>query len=132
MGNYQYKSGTWADVPAKAVPQDDSGVVLVVYPQATDHDGTGAPCSAIGGKRIEIRAPVMFADGLDWYQDFFSAEASESASVTGLTALNPRNGTWEKYSGTMWRPQIGGVNYFGATVVYTDVLIIIEPITSTV
>lgn len=132
MGVYQYLSGaTWTDVPDHAHPDDDAGSVMVEYPPPTARDGTGLPCGAIGGPRIVIRASQMIGTGVAWYQAFFTLATDLYASITGLTAYNPRTATWKKYSGTMLRATYGGIrpaDTAGRTI-YRDVEIFVENLT---
>jgi len=130
MADFQYKSGTWQDVPAYAHP-DDEGSITVVYPEPTERDGLGAPCGAIGLPHIEILATQMRGDGWAWWQAFF-ADANALTAAISLTAYNPRTATWIKYAGTLLRP-LGNARPGGSATntIYTDVTIIVEQITVT-
>lgn len=105
MGSFQYKSGaTWYDVPDAAKPDTDGGSVMVVYPEATARDGQGNPCGAVGQAKIVIKFSRMTGTGMDFWRAFFASAIALTAAVTGVTAFDPRSGTWQKYSGTLLRP----------------------------
>lgn len=132
MADFQYKTGgSWVDVPDYAHP-DDTGAIQVTYPPATERDGVGTPCGAIGLPKIVIRGGMMRGDGWNWWQAFFSSATALSASMTGITAYNPHTGAWAKYTGTLLRPE--GTCRPGSSAgntLYRDITIIIERIAST-
>jgi len=134
MGNFQYKTGgTWVDVPDTAHPDDDQGSIVVEYPAATARDGTGLPCAAIGSPRIVIRFGRMIGTGMAFWLAFFSAVTDLSATMTGLTAYDPRTATWVKYTGTLLRPTFSQVQptATAARTWYMDGEIVIDQVTVT-
>lgn len=131
MANFQYKNSTWQDIPDYAHP-DDEGSIQVVYPEATDRDGLGAPCAAVGSPHIAIQAQLMTGTGWNWWHAFFASADALTAAVS-ITAYNPRTGTWTKYAGTLLRPLASTVQpgTGAASTVYRDVSIIVERISVT-
>jgi hypothetical protein len=131
--SYQYKSGgNWVDVPDYAHPDDTGGTVVVEHPQAAALDGQGYPCGAVGLPRIRIASNLLTGTGWNWYQAFFSDAIALKATITGITAFDPRSGTWKKYTGSMWRPT--GTVVPGSTAartLYSNVEIIIADVTVT-
>ena len=131
MAAFQYKSGTWQDIPDVAHP-DDQGSISVEYPEAADRDGMGNPCGAVGLPRIVVRSSIMTGTGWNWWQAFFANATALSAAIS-VTAFDPRTGTWPKWAGTLIRPTAGNVQP-GATAartLYQDVEIVIEQVAST-
>lgn len=131
MANFQYKSGTWQDVPSYAHP-DGAGSIQVVYPEAADRDGQGNPCGAVGLPHIEIRSPQMRGDGWGWWQAWFGSATALTAAVS-VTAYDPRTAAWVKYAGTLLRPTAGGVQpgSSAGNTLYQDVTITIERVAVT-
>ena len=104
--SFQYKTtsgGAATDVPVEAWPRDD-GTVFVEYPKATELDGLGAPCAAIGKPRIVFRSSELTGAGIDFWQDLFSTSTAESVTIW-LTAFNPRSKAWGWWTGTLLRPK---------------------------
>lgn len=131
MANFQYKSGTWQDIPDYAHP-DDEGSVQVLYPEAAERDGLGVPCGAIGLPHIEIAARLMTGTGWNWWHAFFGGATALSVAIS-VTAYDPRTGAWVKYAGTLLRPSAGAVQpgTGAASTIYRDVTIIVDRITVT-
>ena len=137
MANFQYKSGTWQDVPLRACPQAGAGSVLLVYPETADMTGQGAPCGAFGLPWIEVRADAMYAgssvaDGMRWWQSLFALTTDLTAAIS-LSAYNARTGAWEKYAGTLWRPTWDEISedYGDGSRIYTGVRIFVRDVTAT-
>lgn len=131
MSSFQYKSGTWQDVPSYAHP-DYEGSVMVVYPEAAERDGLGNPCGAIGLPHIEIQARLMRGDGWAWWQAFFASSTQLTATLPGITAYDPRTGVWGHYIGTLLRPTVGITQPGGSAsnTLCRDVNIVIENCTA--
>lgn len=130
MSSFQYKSGSWTDVPSYAHP-DDEGTVIVVYPETPERDGQGNPCAGIGLPSIQIQARTMRGDGWGWWQAFFGGATALTAAIS-LTAWDPRSAAWVKYAGTLLRPT--GTVKPGASAgqtLYRDVSIVVERVTVT-
>jgi hypothetical protein len=110
VADFQYKpSSSWVDIPTRACPEAGEGGVLVVYPRPESRTGLGVPCGAFGSPWIEIRANKMYeggsdADGMRFWQSLFSSATALTVSIK-IAAYNPRTRAWEKYSGTLERPQ---------------------------
>ena len=118
MGNFQYKSsGSWVDVPDAAKP-DDEGSIVVMYPEPQARDGTGLPCGVVGQPYISIRYVKMLGSGIDFWRAFFANGVAPYFSITGITAFDPRTGTWRKFMGTLLRPTFASVQP-GASLVLT-------------
>ena len=106
MSSFQYKNGggNWVDVPVAAHPDAEGGSISVVYPEPKARDGLGAPCGAVGQPEIVVRFSRMTGTGWNFWQGFFASAALLDVTLTGLTAFDPRSGTWKKYTGTLLRP----------------------------
>lgn len=131
MADFQFKSGTWQDIPDAAHP-DETGSIRVMYPPAQDRDGNGVPCGAFGLPRIEIQSGWMTGTGWDWWQDRFSTETAEYVAVY-ITAYNERRGAWAKYTGNLARPTSEKLTPGPsvARTIYTGVSIIVLDVTET-
>jgi hypothetical protein len=111
MGNCQWKSsvgGTWADVLTAALAGTYAGGgPVVVRPEATDRDGLGLPCGAVGTlAKIVIKASQITGTGMaHWMGRFGSTSANYVA--TWQTAYDPRAGTWGGWTGYLIRPVLG-------------------------
>ncbi len=111
MTLFQYKvgSGIWTDVPSYAFAGTYENGAVIVYPEATQYDGTGKQCAAIGKPSIVIKSSLMTASGLSFWQSFFSSSLATTASIS-LWAFNPRSlgagaSAWTSCSGWMARPK---------------------------
>ncbi len=131
MASIQYKTtsgGAWTDVPHAALEGTAEGMVMVEYPQATDRDGTGAPCAAIGKPQIVIRSRYMSAAGMAHWQGRI---ASGESAAAWQTAYDPRTGAFAGWTGTLLRPRFNPPITGGNNVpIYTDVEIIIDNISA--
>jgi len=109
--DFQWKAsagGTFADIPVDAYGGTHTGTLEVRYPKTTDFDGLGIPCGAIGPVDIIIRSTAMKLGGFDWWQNRFSATASEYVQIW-IKALNPRTAGWDSWTGYLLRPEFGDV-----------------------
>jgi len=134
MGDFQYKSssaGSWADVPKTAYYGTFVGTMTIVYPPASERDGTGRLCASVGNPRGEIDSALMTACGMDWWQSFF-ASATALDREFWLTLRNARTNVWERYTGWLERPAYSRVEIGSgsAAVRYYEVKIVIDDITA--
>jgi hypothetical protein len=115
MASFRYKNagGSWTDVPSYAFAGTYENGVVLTYPEATQYDGVGKQCAAIGKPSIVIKSSLMTASGLSFWESFFSSSIATTASIS-LTAFNPRLLTagslaWTSCSGWMSRPKFSRV-----------------------
>ncbi len=137
MANFQRKlpGGNWTDVPAYAVHGTYEGTVELSYPEATDRDGLGRACAAIGKPTLHVKSSLMTASGMSWWHEPFSSSAATSACVY-FKIYNPRLSAtgslaWWSCSGWQARPtfqrlRIGGDTAACSMTWYYDVEISVE------
>ncbi len=135
MGSFQYKndSNQWVDVPDTAKPDAEQGAIVVLYPETTARDGMGLPCGAVGLPRISIKFTKMLGTGMDFWRNFFATASALSVTLTGVTAFDPRSGTWKKYTGTLLRPSFSSVQAASSSgrSWYRDGEIVVDSVTET-
>jgi hypothetical protein len=130
MADFQYYTGSaWADVPALACPEQETGAAVVVYPAAEDVSGAGAACGAFGLPRVEIRAERMYASGLAFWNAFLASATTLEASGVQVTAWDPWSGDWVQCSGTLLRPAWERALHSGAELVFQGVTIVLRNVT---
>jgi hypothetical protein len=141
MANLQWKNGaSWVDVPTLAAPGSEAGEghALLVRPAPTDRDGNNLPAGIFGLPHVEVSSKQMYAGadnttGMRWWMARFANADQEAVGPLCLTALDPRSGTWGKYSGMLLRPMWGNFRP-GVTAqydVYEDVVIVLQDVTVT-
>lgn len=132
MNYYNTTTSTWTAIPDAALASTYRGTVHVEYPQATEYDGNGAPCGAIGRPRIIIEAPIMTDTGFDFWRDLFASATSTYATVK-LQPFDERTGTEDKFEGYLERPTHGGISRgsTAALTFYRGVRIVVSSCEST-
>ena len=119
--NLQYKmtlSGSWSDVPSYALMGVRDGALDLLYPEATERDGLGRPCGAIGKPTMTIRSPIMTSVGMAFWQGRFSNSAEVSASMW-IAGYDIRTGSytgtaaWSSVCGYLARPKYARVTVGG-------------------
>ncbi len=125
MATPNWKNGaSWEAIPAAALASSYRGTMHVAYPQATEFDGNGIPCGAVGRPKIVIEAPLMTETGFAFWRGKFSTAADTYVAIS-IESWSPRSGTTTKWAGKLCRPTFASVGVGAATTstMYRDVRI---------
>ena len=95
--------------PAYAAP--GGRMTHLIPPEATDLDGTGAPCGAVGYYEAVLGKQIMSEAGHQWYMAFFTDPADLSVALSSITLWDPLAGAWRQFTtATLHRPRWSGGN----------------------
>ena len=128
-------SASWADVPKAAYMGTREGLqCVVVRPQPSDRTGANLPAGAIGLPFLALESVAMTGVGMAHWMGQFANHDALYAGTFGLTAYDPRGGSWSYWTGTLLRPTYKGpqVGASAAETLYLEVQILLinaEPTT---